>query len=260
MSQTATPQNGHPLPLDRNKSIIWARYLIDSPDWLVLATRVSRAGVDVSSAAIKKTGAPATKSAAAATATNSTTTATVVSPAVPIKLLSLSVLTPSGKVVYEAMIKPEEVISANLIAEHGLDYSVVYNSQMFPDAFLKLQDLICGKQILAWDLEAQQSIFDQLCGHFAQSPMPLTGYSLRSEYARFVGESDVQPGTYKNQPLAIDGISATAEGRAILNTLTTMASTSQVRDTAKTGHQNWTAELYRPKVTATDKIKDFLGL
>jgi hypothetical protein len=238
MSQTATSPNGAPLHLDRNKSIIWARYLIDSPDWLVFATRVTRAG--------------ATPSA--------TITSTATAQPTPVKLLSLSLMTPSGKVVYEAMVKPEETLSANLTGEHGLDYSVVYNAQPFADILLKLRQLIGSKQILVWDLEAQQNIFDQLCVHSAQPMLPFAGYSLRSEYARFVGEIDGATGSYKNQTLTTDGISATAEGRAILNTLTTMASTSQVRDTAPTGHQGWTAELYKPKVNAKEKIKDFLGL
>ncbi|MBS1995055.1 MAG: hypothetical protein JSS86_02035 [Cyanobacteria bacterium SZAS LIN-2] len=230
MSQIVSQSNGSPVQLDRNKAIIWARYLIDSHDWLIFATRVTRTNAE--------TG-PLTS---------------------PIKLLSLSLLTPSGKIVYETMLKPQEMIPAGLLNEHGLDYSVVFNAQPFSDIVVNLGRLISGKQILAWDLNAQQALFDQLCTQFAQPPLPFAGYSLRPEYARFVGEFDANMGNYKPQTLTVDGPSATAECRAMLNTLTTMASTSQTRDTAATGHQGWTAELYKPKVNAKDKIKDFLGL
>jgi DNA polymerase III epsilon subunit-like protein len=230
MSQTATSPNGYPLHLDRNKSIIWARYLIDSPDWLIFASRVSRLTPEVT---------PLTG---------------------PIKLLSLSLLTPSGKVIFESMLKPQEMIPATLISEHGLDYAVVFNAQPFSEILQKLRQLIGTKQILAWDLDAQQGLLDQLCAQFAQPILPLAGYSLRPEYARYVGESDGQTGAYKTQTLTSTGVGATAECRAMLNTLTTMASTSQIRDTAPTGHQGWTAELYKPKINPKEKIKDFLGL
>jgi hypothetical protein len=230
MSQSAAPHNGHPVHLDRNKAIIWARYLIDSPDWLIFATRVTRLNPEAGPLAS------------------------------PVKLLSLSLLTPSGKVVFEAMLKPQEMIASALINEHGLDQAVVFNAQPFSDIVLKMGQLVRGKQILAWDLNGQQGLFDQLCVQFNESFLPFAGYSLRPEYARYLGEFDPKTGAYKSQALPNSGASATAECRAILNTLTNMAATSQTRDTAQTGHQNWTAELYRPKINATEKIKDFLGL
>jgi hypothetical protein len=174
--------------------------------------------------------------------------------------MSLSLLTPSGKVIFESMLKPQEMIPSALISEHGLDYSVVYNAQTFSEILLKMSQFINGKQLLAWDLNAQQNLFDQLCRQFGQPVLPFAGHSLSPEYARYVGEVDGLSGAYKAQALPVAGASATAECRAILNTLTTMASTSQTRDTAPTGHQGWTAELYKPKVNAKEKIKDFLGL
>ena len=44
MQATRPNQGVHPMPLDRNKAIIWARYLIDSTDWLIFATRVTELG------------------------------------------------------------------------------------------------------------------------------------------------------------------------------------------------------------------------
>ena len=40
--QSAKPNQGaHPNILDRNKAIIWSRYLIDSSDWLIFASKVT---------------------------------------------------------------------------------------------------------------------------------------------------------------------------------------------------------------------------
>ena len=230
LHENGTIQNATAMQLDRNKSIIWARYLLDSPDWLIFATRVTRV--------THETG-PLSSA---------------------IKLVSFSLLTPSGKVVFEAMLKPQEMIPAELISEHGLDYSVVFNAQPFSEIAVAMQRLVTGKQILAWDLNAQQNLFDELCKQFAQPILPFVGYSLRPEYARYIAEYDSSSGAYKAQHLTVDGISATAECRAMLHALTTMASTSQSQNTAPTGNQGWTAEFYKPKVSTRDKVKDFLGL
>jgi hypothetical protein len=95
----------------------------------------------------------------------------------------------------------------------------------------------------------------------------LAGYSLSPEYARFVGNTNKTSagdttsgakGAYLPQELAVNGKGATAECRALIATLYQMAGASQ-SSRAATGNQNWTGEFYRPKVSATDKIKDFLG-
>lgn len=220
----------HPRPMDLNKSIIWARYLIDSTDWLIFASRVTRVQGD--------RGALSTK----------------------VKLASMAVLAPTGKVLYEALLKPEEEISNHLIAEHGLDYSVVFNSKTFSEIASDLNRLFEGRQALAWDLSAQQSLLDELCVQYAQPQVALTGYSMRPEYARFRGEMDEFGRAYKVKVLNVQGTGAAAEARAIIGALYTMASSSQITNTAPTGNQGWTGEFYKPKVTAKEKIKDFFGI
>lgn len=234
----------HPNPSDRNKSIIWSRYLIDSTDWLVFASTVTRLNVAV---------------------------ANMISS--PIKLLSMSVLSPGGKVLFEGVLKPQEEIASQLIEEHGLNQSIVFNAMSFSEMLIQLNRLFEGRQVLAWDLNAQQALLDEMAAQFAQPQTLLAGYSLSPEYARFVGKLD-QPGKnasaegdttgrvkggYQPQALAVNGKGATAECRALIATLYQMAGASQ-SSRAATGNQNWTGEFYRPKVSATDKIKDFLGL
>jgi hypothetical protein len=233
----------HPNPIDRNKSIIWSRYLIDSTDWLVFASTVTRL-----------------QSSANVATTNMISS--------PVKLLSMSVLSPGGKVLFEGVLKPQDEIASQLIEEHGLNQSIVFNAMPFSEMLIQLNRLFDGRQVLAWDLSAQQALLDEMAAQFAQPQTLLAGYSLRPELARFFGELDTtagasssksSQGSYKSQPLAVDGKGATAECRALIAGLYQMAGASQ-SNSAATGNQNWTGEFYRPKVSATDKIKDFLGL
>ena len=229
----------HPNPIDRNKSIIWSRYLIDSTDWLVFASTVTRLTV------------PTTKNLISS----------------PVKLLSLSVLSPGGKVLFEGVLKPQEEIASQMIEDHGLDQAIIFNAMHYSEMSIQLGRLFEGRQILTWDLNAQQELLDEMATQFAQPQTVLAGYSLRPEYARFVGEPNsagsASAGSgshnYKAQPLAVSGKGSTAECRALVATLYQMAGASQSSSSAA-GNQSWTGEFYRPKVSATDKIKDFLGL
>jgi len=232
MQSAKTEPGIHPSPTDRNKSILWARYLIDSTDWLMLAINVSRAEpLEPRSSVLSSS----------------------------VKLLSLSVVTPGGKVLFETMLKPEQEIANDLIGDHGLDQAVVFNALAFSEIVIHLNKLFEGRQVLAWDLNALQAVLDEISTVYAQPQIVLNGFSLRPEYARFVGQVDTRA-HYHPQELKVDGKGATAQCRALLSTLYQMASSAQASNTAVPGNQGWTGEFYRPKISATEKIKDFLGL
>ncbi len=232
MHSAKTDPGIHPSPVDRNKSIIWARYLIDSTDWLMLAINVSRAEPsDLRNSVLSSS----------------------------IRLLTLSVVTPGGKVLFETMLKPQQVIPNELISDHGIDQAVVFNALPFSEIVIHLNKLFEGRKVLAWDLNALQELLDEVSTVYAQPQLPLIGFSLRPEYARFVGQMDTQA-HYSPQELKVEGKGATAQCRALLSTLYEMASSSQSSNNAVAGNQGWTGEFYRPKVSATEKIKDFLGL
>lgn len=215
----------HPNPLDRNKSILWARYLFDSTDWLLLAPKVTD---------LSLTGNGESK------------------------LVSFAVLTPDGKTVFECLLKSEEMLTSKLLAEHGLDYAVVFNAMTFPEIAERLRQLTAGKQILTYNLSGLQDLLDELCARYGVTPVILSGHSMKSELARFVGESDGR-GHYRAQPLKASG-SAASECRELLSALYEIASSSQTINTAPTGNQGWTAQFYKPKISTKEKIKDFLGM
>ena len=216
--------------LERNKSIMWSRYLIDSTDWLIYSSKITRMAC------------PTTASGSA------------------IKLFSCSLLSPEGRVVFESMLKPQEEIPANLIAEHGLEYSVVFNAQPFSTLHQQLSRYITNRQLIAYDLLAEQHVLDELCTFYAQPDLILGGHSIEPEYSRYIGDIDESTNRYKRQPLKVKGVGATYRCRAILDALYGMASSSQKTMNAAPGNLSWTGEFYRPKANARDKFKGFLGL
>lgn len=229
--QSAKPNQGaHPNILDRNKAIIWSRYLIDSSDWLIFASKVTYLNSDQAERGL---AAP--------------------------KLISMALLTPAGKVVFESMLKTDHIVPAEMLAEHGLHQTVVFNAKCFADISMQLARMTDGKQILTWDLANVQILFDELCVEYAQPPMVFTGHSLKDEYARFAGEVDNGGRNYKLQELHPANKSAVAECRAVLEVIYQMASSSQSSNTASTGNQGWTGEFYKPKISIEEKVKGFLG-
>ena len=240
MQSAKANQGVHPHPnvVDRNKAIIWARYLIDSSDWLIFACKVNYLP-----STIQTTNKPVTKTGLAQP-----------------KLVSLALITPEGKVVFESMLKSDDVVPSELLAEQGLSQPVVFNARPFCEIALQLARMTDGKQVLTWDLAEVQVLFDELCVEYAQPPLVFAGHSLKDEYARFTGEVDEGGRNYKLQQLKPANNSAVAQCRAVLDVLYQMASSSQTNNNAVTGNQGWTGEFYKPKLTARDKFKGFLGL
>ncbi|MBN8662741.1 MAG: hypothetical protein K2Y32_20045 [Candidatus Obscuribacterales bacterium] len=223
--------SNHPNVIDRNQAIVWARYLIDSSDFLLFGTKVTYIHPDRASDGLDQP-----------------------------MLVSLAVLTPDGKTLFESLVKPDEIVPNQIVAQHGLDQAIVFNAKPFSDVAHSLSRLIDGKQLLVWDMAAVQVLFDELCVKYGQPPFVFTGHSLKDQYARFVGEIDAGGANYKLQPLKSKGISAVAQCRGLIDTLYKMASSSQKTNTAETGNLGWTGQFYKPKLSTADKIKDLLGL
>ncbi|HMW91621.1 MAG TPA: hypothetical protein PKE54_16455, partial [Candidatus Obscuribacter sp.] len=112
--QSAKPTpSAHPNSIDRNKAIVWSRYLIDSSDWLLFATKVTYLHADRAYQGLEQP-----------------------------KLVSLAVLTPEGKVVFEALLRAEEMVHNQVIAQHGLEQSVVFNARPFSEIAMQLTRLL----------------------------------------------------------------------------------------------------------------------
>ncbi len=136
---------------ERNQAIIWARYQLDSKDWLALATRVTRLdGVEV---------------------------------------LSASVLSADGKTVFESLIKPQGEVSSEIFAMHGVDYSVVFNAQEPTDFLKSILKCLEGKKILCWNLEESLATINSLSRRVGGGDLPIFGESVKTQYKKFSGDS-----------------------------------------------------------------------
>jgi hypothetical protein len=213
----------HPNPIDRNRSIVWARYHIDSNEWALLSVKVTRREGHIS-------------------------------------LVTVALLDNHGRALLEEMIKASDVVPSEEIALHGVDQSVVFNAKSFEEVMRKLVDRIGERTLVAWDMKAIQTIMDELCLKNNMPSVEWRGESACNELARFVGETqDVKLG-YNAQPLKLVGISAADECKSVLKVITDMAASSQASDSLVDGKPGWTAEFYRPKVGAKEKLKGLFGL
>lgn len=215
--------SNHPNPIDRNRSIVWARYHVDSNEWALLSAKVTRRDGQIT-------------------------------------LATIALLDNHGRELVEEMIKASDVVPNEEIAQHGVDQSVVFNAKSFEEVMRKLVDRIGERTLVAWDMKAVQSVMDELCAINKMPSVEWRGDSACKELARFRGETeDVKLG-YNPQPLELVGISAADECRSVLKVINEIAASSQASDSLVDGKPGWTAEFYRPKVGAKEKLKGLFGL
>ncbi len=224
MRTDRTARSPHPNPTERNKSILWSRYTLDSTDWAVLSLKAIWEGVDEKSA-----------------------------------LATIALVDGNGKVIIESMIKSDEMISSESIARHGVEQSVVFHAKAYNDVRAELMVKASGKEILVWDAEGTQELLDKLDRFYGEEPLDWHFHDVSSEFARYLGIAP-NMGDGPSMELPATGISARAECNDIRGVLTEMASTSQATDAVAGGKPGWTAEFYRPKRSPKDKIKNIFGL
>jgi len=220
------PAVKHPNPIDRNRSIVWARYHVDSNEWVLLALKITRradeSGKEVPS------------------------------------LVTVALVDHNGRPLVEDMIKTSSMVSNDEIARHGVDQSVVFNAKSFDDVIENLNAKIGAKTIVAWDPKMIQGILDELHHLHGAEPRRWKGHDASMEYSRFIGKTDNPLNGYELQELPLLGLSAVDECRSVLKVIQEIAAASQATNSLN-GDPSWTAEFYRPKVGAKDKIKGLFG-
>ncbi|MBZ0188610.1 MAG: hypothetical protein K8F91_20360 [Candidatus Obscuribacterales bacterium] len=214
----------HPNPMDRNRSILWARYHIDSDDWLVLATKVT---LD-----------PEQEGFA---------------------LVSMALIDGAGRTVFEALVKPDREVPNDLIAMHALDYAVVFNAQPYPVLRQKLIEHMSEKEVTAWNFDEQRNVLNALDKTFGLPAYEWLGNSVSHQLARFTGVKTDNSEGYELQPLTINGLAARDQCLAVRKSVVDMASSSQAVDSLSGGKPGWTAQFYRPKISPADKLKNLFG-
>lgn len=219
--------DNHPNPIDRNRSILWARYLADSKNWIVVSTKETTISPDDNSP-------------------EST-------------ILSVCVMDADGKVVYEALVKPEGIVSNEAIAVHDLETSTLFNAQPYSVIRQTLVKLISGNDVLSWDFDTQRTVFEKLDRKHNMPPHEWRGNSVSHQYARFLGQKESEKPGYVMPELQTEGESARASNKAVCSIVMEMAGSSQFSDPLASGKPGWTAEFYRPKLTAGEKLKNLFN-
>lgn len=220
----------HPNPIDKNRSIVWARYHVDSDDWALLAVKVTRR-------------------------------ANAEGRQVP-SLVTLALVDRENKVLFQSMIKASDMVSNEEIAQHGVDQSVVFQAKTFAEVTKALSKLVADEAtIVTWDPKVLQETMDELAELHGVPKSRWKSHGVAEELARFVGKTDNPMNGYERQPLAVLGISALDECKAVNKVIAEIAKASQTTDSVAGGDPGWTAEFYKPKITvaAKDKFKGFFG-
>lgn len=222
----------HPHPIDRNRAILWARDLVEFPDWVILACKVSR--VDFRS--------------------------------VPrgdcTKLVSFAVLGPNDNVLLDVVLRPQGAVSTELLKMHGCDQPQVFKAPYFEHAHKIMQAGFAKTRVVCWRPAEVQEILDELCRDHSLAKLKGNFYSAQTEYSRYVGQiadgylmQAIPDGASSNNP----GVAPLTECRKISETIRHMAASSQVNDSALTFNKNWSAAFFRPKPSPTSKIREILG-
>lgn len=149
-------------PIERNQSIVWARYQIDAKDWVTLATR-------------------------------STTLDEV-------EVFSAAVLSADGqKILFEGLVKPDGEVSSEIFAMHGVTSKVIFNALEPQDLLRNLLNCLQNKKVLCWDLEACLLSLNSLSRRAGGSDLPIFGETVKTYYRKFSG-SDKLPHTGSPSP------------------------------------------------------------
>ncbi|SRR5579883_266327 len=217
----------HANPVDRNRAISWARYLMDSDEWVIMALKVTRRTVD------SRPDQPS--------------------------LITVALLNNVGNIRLEAMVKTPYMVSNEEIAQHGVDYSVVYNAKPYDQVRDDIIRAVNSREMVVWDAPVMHAALAELDHYFNLSERAWKFYCASSEYARFRGVKAVSGAQYEVQPLPQIGLSAVDECRSVYKIISEMAASSQFTDPIAGGRPGWTAEFYRPKINTGDKLKGMFG-
>lgn len=137
----------------RNRAITWARYIIDSSDWVILALRATVAGDNT--------------------------------------LISVALQVPGGKVSFERLIRLTDFSARDAMGGHGIDYEVLLNALSFSEVMTELEGHIQGKQVLVWDPQNIESVLTRGAADHGASRPTLTMTSVSDEYRKFSDSESV---------------------------------------------------------------------
>ena len=221
----------HPNSIDRNRSILWARDLMQFPEWVVLAIKVSRSA---------KTSHDECN-----------------------ELISIGVLGPENNVLLDVLVRPNKAVSNELLKTHGCDQARAFSSPSFEAIHRILEAGFSKTPVIVWAPAAAQQTLDHLCAVSHLPELKAKWFSAQAEYSKYVGD-ELHQGGYEMKKLPEDGTGPESDTpigqcKKILEVIAHMAASSQISASALTFNKNWSAAFYRPKLGPTAKIREILG-
>lgn len=222
--------DGHPNPIDRNRAILWARDLMQFPEWVVLTIKVSRA------------------QRCAADECN--------------ELISIGVIGPENNALLDVLVRPNKAVSNELLKAHGCDQAKAFNSPSFEAIHKILEAGFAKTPVIVWSPAKVQETLDRLCALSSMPQLRARWICAQTEYSKYVGDENPQGG-YEMKLLpdspSNEYTPTVSECRKIVEVISHMAASSQISASALTFNKNWSAAFYRPKVGPTARIREILG-
>ncbi len=231
MKNETQNETGHPNPIDRNKAILWARDLLQFPEWVILAVKVSRSN---------RTSVDECN-----------------------ELVSIAVIGPENNVLLDVLVRPDKAVSNDLLKAHGCDQARAFSSPSFEAIHKILEAGFAKTPVVVWAPSRLQQTLDHLCAVSHLPELRARFISAQAEYSKYVGDELPQGGYEMKQIPDVVGSteppSAVSECRKIAEVIAHMAASSQISASALTFNKNWSAAFYRPKIGPTAKIREILG-
>jgi DNA polymerase-3 subunit epsilon len=186
-----------------NDAIIWARQQLARNDWVILDTETT--GIE---------GA--------------------------IEILQLGVLAPSGRVLLDALVRPQNPIPAAATRIHGITDADVQEALPFPYIYAMLERIVypnfTGKQVVIYNSTYDTNVLLQACTHYDLPLLPFLHTTqfytdivhhhhvcAMRQYAAFYGEWNEHHGNYRFQKLPGGTHQAIDDCRQVLALIKTMA-------------------------------------
>lgn len=148
----------------RDQACRWARSLLERTEWVILDTETT--GLDHSAEAVQ-----------------------------------IAVVAPSGATLIDTLVRPTGLIPPEATAIHGITNAMVALAPPFTEIYPRLQEIVGGKTIVAYNAAFDSRILDQTCRRHRVQPLVARWECAMEQYARFVGQWSARTNSYTWQRL-----------------------------------------------------------
>ena len=149
---------------ERAAAIAWARGLVGRTDWVVLDTETTGLGPDA-------------------------------------EAVQVAVLSPSGRTLLDALVRPTVPIPPDATAVHGIDDQAVALAVTYPDVHAALAGLIAVRTVVAFNASYDRRVLERTAGRYGYTLPGGTWECSMERYAAFAGDWDEGHGSFRYQRL-----------------------------------------------------------